>query len=401
MIENLSRSKLELKNLFDIFFYSFSEEKEYLKGLESKFGPKTDENEREFRSFFDKIIQVPFSMPIGTYDIENFLVEKLKSLGTDIQEQEKELYVKAVKYSIGYNPRSLKRYLNAFSLINHLKEIDDDSESGEDYMLFALLGIQVSYPKIFRLITQFPDFTNWNRAFANKCNISWEEVQEKLVSFGDNELVDEEWEQVIWGACQKDPYLKSRSFSLKLYKERELNHLEKEILSAMTFASITSVDDDIETKQAIQKVGNKTIYDGVESKLIQLREEQAHEGSVVAWEKIWRTLIGTSEENEKYRVSLAKTGCSFNDDSAKHGKKQLFYSYNPAKRGGIVIQVKYKAQSILDTIKVEFSLSESENISIKMVRGSSSIQIETGFYNEIGAERFTKITSRIIDLILE
>ena len=29
--ENLSRSKLELNNLFDIFFYSFSEEKEYLK----------------------------------------------------------------------------------------------------------------------------------------------------------------------------------------------------------------------------------------------------------------------------------------------------------------------------------------------------------------------------------
>ena len=29
--ENLSRSKLELKNLFDIFFYSFTEEKKYLK----------------------------------------------------------------------------------------------------------------------------------------------------------------------------------------------------------------------------------------------------------------------------------------------------------------------------------------------------------------------------------
>ena len=28
--ENLTRSKLELKNLFDIFFYSFSEEKNYL-----------------------------------------------------------------------------------------------------------------------------------------------------------------------------------------------------------------------------------------------------------------------------------------------------------------------------------------------------------------------------------
>ena len=28
-----------------------------VKGLESKFGKKTEENEREFRSFFDKIIQ--------------------------------------------------------------------------------------------------------------------------------------------------------------------------------------------------------------------------------------------------------------------------------------------------------------------------------------------------------
>lgn len=34
--ENLNRSKLELKNLFDIFFYSFSEEKEYLKDSKIK-----------------------------------------------------------------------------------------------------------------------------------------------------------------------------------------------------------------------------------------------------------------------------------------------------------------------------------------------------------------------------
>ena len=34
--ENLSRSKLELKNLFDIFLYSFSEEKEYLENNKIK-----------------------------------------------------------------------------------------------------------------------------------------------------------------------------------------------------------------------------------------------------------------------------------------------------------------------------------------------------------------------------
>mgnify|MGYP000990022918 CR=1 FL=1 len=108
-----------MKNIFDIPNCVFILAIDYdivVKGLESKFGPKTDENEREFRSFFDKIIQVPFSMPTGTYDIENFLVEKLNSLGIEILEDEKELYVKAVKFSIGYNPRSLKRYINSFSL---------------------------------------------------------------------------------------------------------------------------------------------------------------------------------------------------------------------------------------------------------------------------------------------
>ena len=35
-----------------------------VKGLEPKFGKLTDKNEREFRSFFDKIIQVPFSLTV-------------------------------------------------------------------------------------------------------------------------------------------------------------------------------------------------------------------------------------------------------------------------------------------------------------------------------------------------
>ena len=146
-----------LKNIFDIPKCVFILAIDYdvvVKGLESKFGPKTEENEREFRSFFDKIIQVPFSMPTGTYDIENFLVEKLKTIGVEISEEDKKLYTSAVRHTIGFNPRSLKRYLNSFSLINHLKEVESDEEAqqDDDFMLFAILGIQISYPKIFRLL---------------------------------------------------------------------------------------------------------------------------------------------------------------------------------------------------------------------------------------------------------
>ena len=50
-----------LKNIFDMNHCIFILAIDYevvVKGLEGKFGPKTDANEREFRSFFDKIIQV-------------------------------------------------------------------------------------------------------------------------------------------------------------------------------------------------------------------------------------------------------------------------------------------------------------------------------------------------------
>ena len=64
-------------------------------------------------------------------------------------------------------------------------------------MLFAVLGIQISYPKIFRLLSQNPNFTNWNKGFANKFTIEWDDVQEKLKKIWKSELIDEEWEQVV------------------------------------------------------------------------------------------------------------------------------------------------------------------------------------------------------------
>ena len=377
-----------------------------VKGLESKFGPKTDENEREFRSFFDKIIQVPFSMPIGTYDIENFLVEKLKDLGTDILEEEKELYVKAVKYSIGYNPRSLKRYLNAFSLINHLKEIEVDEEQPkvDDFMLFAVLGIQISYPKIFRLLSQKPNFPEWNKGFGNKFGVEWDEVQEKIKKFGESDLIDEEWEQVTWGACQSDSYLRARAFSvlelLNLLRNKYEDTLEDELETAMTFASITSVDDDVETKQAVQKVGNKTIFDGVQTKLLQLAEEGFTDQAVKNYTALWSPLSDVEKNNTKYRISFAKTGTSFNDETrVGRGKKILIYCSNPSKKAlGMKIWVKKntgKVSSLFENIKSTYNLQESENIYISK---DKDLIIEYNAYSEL-KENYSQLMEYIVQQI--
>ncbi|AJR05006.1 KAP family P-loop NTPase fold protein [Siansivirga zeaxanthinifaciens] len=398
-----------LKNIFDIPNCIFILAIDYdvvVKGLESKFGPKTEENEREFRSFFDKIIQVPFSMPTGTYDIENFLVEKLNSIGIKISEYEKELYTKAVKHSIGFNPRSLKRYLNSFSLINHLKEIeiDDENSKGDDFMLFALLGIQISYPRIFRLLSQQPNFTLWNKGFGNKFGIEWEEIQEKIRKFGESELIDEDWEQVTWGACQTDSYLKARAFSvlelLNLLRDKFGDNLEQELDYAMEFASITSVDDDVETKQAVQKVGNKTLYNGLTTKIEQLKEEGYDEDSILNFEIFWKILDVKLTTNSKYRINYAKSGCSFNDDS-KEGKKnkQFVYVDNPQKtNSGMKVNIKGNS-GLVNSCYQKYSLKYALVDSINFVIESDDLILKPLLYKEIGAEQYRNLLVEIANEI--
>ncbi|MFD2552019.1 P-loop NTPase fold protein [Bizionia sediminis] len=400
-----------LKNIFDIPNCVFILAIDYdvvVKGLESKFGPKTEENEREFRSFFDKIIQVPFSMPTGTYDIEYFLVEKLKDLGISVQDEEKELFAKVVKYSIGYNPRSLKRYLNSFSLINHLREIeaDDEKNDASDFMLFAILGIQISYPKIFRLLTQKSNFLDWDKGFGNKYGIEWEQIQEKIQKFGESELVDEEWEQVVWGACQSDSYLKARAFSvlelLNLIRDKFKDNLEDELDAALTFASITSVDDDIETKQAVQKVGNKTIYDGISSKLNQLKEYGFSDEAIENYKILWEPLFNAKAENSKYGISLAKTGASFNDITKGRGSQQLIYATNPSKKlFGIRIWVKSntgKVQTLFSTFSEKYNLSESKNLYIAK---NGDMLCESALCGELGLQQYQEFLRELTQMIID
>jgi len=288
-----------LKNLFDVPNCVFVLAIDYdvvVKGLESKFGKKTEENEREFRSFFDKIIQVPFSMPTGTYDMGNLLIEKLISLNIEIPEDLIDTYSNVVKYTIGYNPRSLKRYINSFSLLRSLRNSDfeeDASDFGDnapdaedDLILFAMIGVQISYPKIFRLITQMSDIYDWDKGFANKNNIDLEAVKTDIQKYGDNDKLDEDWEQIIYGACQNDVYLKSKVFNMiELFNylrnkfENRPDVLDEKIVMALKFASITNVDDDVNIKGVVEKRGNKTVFSDIKTKIDTLRKELIENGA--------------------------------------------------------------------------------------------------------------------------
>ena len=273
-------------------------------------------------------------------------------------------------------------------------------------MLFAILGIQISYPRIFRLLSQNSNYLQWDKGFANKFGVEWDDIQEKIKKYGESDLIDEEWEQVVWGACQSDPYLKSRSFALlellNLLRVKYKDTLEEELDQAMAFASITSVDDDIETKQAVQKVGNKTIFDGVETKLTQFNEEDYSDQAVQNFAALWQPLSQIVEENkDRYRISFAKTGTSFNDETKLgRGNQQLIYCSNPSKKAlGMKIWIKSntgKTKAMYEEMKAQLNLEGSENISISK---SKDLVLEYGLYIYL-KDRYNDLMQYIVKQII-
>jgi hypothetical protein len=366
-----------LKNIFDIPNCIFILAIDYdvvVKGLEGKFGPKTKENEREFRSFFDKIIQVPFTMPVGAYDITSFLKTKLDALGVPLDKGNINQITKIIRYTIGNNPRSLKRYLNTFSLINQIIEDDeeDDKDNENIILLFAVLGIQVSYPQIFRLLTQNANYLNWNKEYGNKIGLDLEQAIEELKKVGESELTDEPWEQIIWGFCQTDPFLKVKCFNIlellnflreltyenlenkdwddKIIKNDKLyspikDKLYEELSSVLEFAAITNVDDDLATKQAVSKVGSRTYYEGIDGYISENKESsnysKEHEAVLIAIDKKLREIYADKISSENILIDYSKTG-----GLVLNWKK---------KSGGKFFQIRFgKTDSFIDAEKKHF-----------------------------------------------
>ena len=347
-----------LKNIFDIPNCVFILAIDYdvvVKGLESKFGPKTKENEREFRSFFDKIIQVPFTMPVGAYDISSFLKNKLAELNVEINDEEVSQITKIVGYTVGNNPRSLKRYLNTFSLIKIIVLDDDEIDDANDInkiILFATLGIQISYPEIFRLLTQNPNYLDWNKEFGNKINIDLDEIIQDIQKVGESKLTDEAWEQLIWGVCQKDPFLKVKAYNiLELFNflrevyDNDKESLHEQLSSVLEFAAITNVDDDLAIKQVANKAYTRTYYEGIDGYFLDNKDNKLFTDEYIS---LLKTINEKIKEIYAEEISL---GHILVDYSKSGG---LVFNWKK-KSGGKFFQIRIgKTESFLDAPKKTF-----------------------------------------------
>lgn len=248
-----------LKNIFTLKNCIFVLAIDYdvvVKGLEPKFGKLSETNEREFRSFFDKIIQVPFSMPVSSYKVNDFLKESLRNIEyiSTSQASNEVLITKfsnIANLSVGSNPRSIKRLLNSLSLIKCINDAKDDDdlklETDTDLLLnFFLVSLQIAYPKIYNILVENNDFTAWNETVALNYNLKPldEITQNKLNQM---EEFDEEWEKILFRLCETDFYLKQKALNLS-----SLLNMIKEIVE-------NSLSDNDEDKEDLEHYINRII----------------------------------------------------------------------------------------------------------------------------------------------
>lgn len=215
-----------LKNIFNIKDCVFVLAIDYqvvVKGLEGKFGKPTQDNEWEFRAFFDKIIQLPFSMPMGKYDIANYVLGLLEEINfyTGDEDLDSELINQFVTKTIGGNPRSIKRLVNSLALISMLNDIEkSETSSGlskdknSSMVLFAMVCLQIAHPEIYQLFVDRPNYKDWDEELAYRETQKIEEMDENweknYAQAKETDNFDEEWERCLFRICYPNKRTRKR-----------------------------------------------------------------------------------------------------------------------------------------------------------------------------------------------
>lgn len=126
-----------------------------IKGIEDKYGD--DIAKDKGKAFFDKIIQVPFTVPLKQYDMKKFIHSALVndiSIFNSLDSKELLIIEKLILNSLGNNPRGIKRLFNHYSLLLYIQNIEDGVDvnqwsNREKIQLLSVLCLQLGFDNIY------------------------------------------------------------------------------------------------------------------------------------------------------------------------------------------------------------------------------------------------------------
>jgi ABC-type phosphonate transport system ATPase subunit len=382
-----------IKNIFDLEKCIFVLAIDYgvvIKGLVPKFGKMTDENEWEFRAFFDKIIQLPFSMPVANYNIGKYLQSLLVNVNYftkgDLDNKETiEKIAEIVSFSVGTNPRALKRLANSVSLIEIIRG-DEKITSDERVIEFALICIQIAYPIIYGLIQKDSDFTQWNEQVVYGVLKNKKIDSNDLEILKDTEEFDEEWEQNLWKICQVSSFLKQRTYQLSkllnFIKENVPNVKSEDMGETLdrllSMSSVTSVSAE-SVADGTKKKFEKTKYEGLDAYIEFLNKNKKN-----LKEKVIKNLkeliyLLENEFGDTIEITYAPSNINIkNLNSKKRGKVFVYISIYTSK-------IKLCFLDIYDLIESQ-NLNDKIGIDRREISNNVDIYIEEN--NSVNFEEY-------------
>lgn len=117
------------------------------------------------KSYYDKIIQLPFVMPAASYRINQYIGELLKNSGFPFSEHlvedpvSSEFLLNITLCTVGRNPRNIKRVMNYATLLERVREHQRTAAEltpRDAQILYALVCMQIAWPELFHHFVQDP-----------------------------------------------------------------------------------------------------------------------------------------------------------------------------------------------------------------------------------------------------
>ena len=123
-------------------------------GIKQKYG--SDVNAEKGKSFFDKIIQLPFKMPVAQYNIQEYVKSMMKNMLIDTNDENVKLFSSLIRTSIGLNPRSMKRLFNTYQLLDIITKetISYIPVDIRQRILFSTVCMQMSFDALYDYLSQ-------------------------------------------------------------------------------------------------------------------------------------------------------------------------------------------------------------------------------------------------------
>lgn len=268
-------------------------------GVKQKFGNLVDEDKG--KSFFDKIIQLPFKMPVAQYDIKKYIYDMLIKMDMKVDSRIIQDYKQLIRTSIGFNPRSIKRLFNTYQLLNLISccKASKVQEELRQRLLFATICMQMTYEHLYSLIvtsSKNDELTGKSlRGLADPDIVrNYKGLPEELRLVNKDGKIDED-ELIRMCAFMKAFVSIVDIDKSKLLSDEELNDL-KEILF---FSSVTSIMEEakvntgMEVEQKI-RVRNRAIIDAVDANLT----------SIIGDFMIWQPIKAESD------IKMSDVSCS-------------------------------------------------------------------------------------------